>query len=220
MMIQEYQNNILRTHDIVPYDQIVMQAYPPELIRSQPFVSFRVLLRDARAGRTPQETFNRLAYLDHELMEKQILIGSGCIIREASAQSMPDGLWLATFPVPRVQMSLQFRNLFKVISILEMYGITVCGLFEVGVSGRVYPTMFQHYLDTLDIPSNLWRLHVPSTNTPFSCPLGHCITINDEFTLIRTRWNMCRSDVPTPNPLESLKSTMDTIALKLASVFN
>jgi hypothetical protein len=134
MSIEAYQSCVLGPHQIIDYSGMVMQAYPPEAVQREPFVGFKVMVKDRAA--TTQHPRLRLEAIDRFLM--QILPGTGCMVREAAIEEVPDktGLWVMTAPVPCSQTTKQLMFLMGVLQKLEQCGIVLTGTYEVNVSGR------------------------------------------------------------------------------------
>jgi len=121
-------------------------------------------------------------------MNLGILRGKGCIIRETSS-SMPDGFWIISMPVPRSQVNTAINNLMDVIVSMEQYfGIVRHGLFEINVSGRCNIAETERCLSALTIPMRYMSALIEPTETAIR--LGHVIRINDNFMVLRTRWNL------------------------------
>lgn len=198
MSIMQYQTRVLGPSEVVDYSTIVMQSYPPDAIRSEPFVGFKVLCRDTHA--LSMNPLERLNQIDANL---GFLNNKGCIIRE-TAMAMSDGLWVITMPVPRKHISIQLSNLMDVLAILEQhFGIVRHGLFEINVSGRCSVAETEICLSTLAIPPRYMSALVMPENTPYR--LGNIVRINDNYMVLRTRWNLT-AQVP-------LKSTYDELVV-------
>jgi|LSQX01.3.fsa_nt_gb hypothetical protein len=184
MSILNYQARVLGPTEVVDYATLVMQAYPTQAVQTEPFIGFRVLCRDANAFMTnPGE---RIRQIDANL---GFLRGKGCIIRETKSSIMPDGFWIITFPVPRSQVNQQINQLLEVLATFEQFfGIVRHGVIEINVSGRCHFSETERCLSSLVIPPRYMSSLVIPDNTPYK--LGNVIRINDNFILLRTRWNM------------------------------
>lgn len=180
-LTQQYQSRVIGPSEIIDYSTAVMQAYPAQAIQIEPFVGFKVLCKDNNAF--VMNPADRIRQIDANL---GFLRGTGCIIRETN-NSMPDGFWVITMPVPRSQVNQQINNLMNVLSIFEQhFGIVRHGLFEVSVSGRCHVTETERCLGGLMIPPRYLDSHVAPNNTPYR--FGHVVRINDNFMCLRTRW--------------------------------
>lgn len=215
MMIQQYQSHVLSPSEVVAYADVVSAAYPPEAFITEPFVGFRVLVKDMNANTMRPE--DRLRLIDSRL---GLLRGSGCVIRETKRTMMPDGFWVATFPVPRSQIGTQMNMLINVLGQLEQtLGIVIGGLFEVSVSGRLTVPELAAALQNVVLSPRYLSMLVTQKSPFVMCPFGHMITINDEFSLIRTRWDMTHGE-RVYNPYDSLREYLNTIALNLSIIFH
>lgn len=192
MSIETYQSCVLGPHQVVDYSGIVMQAYPPEAVQREPFVGFKVLVKD-RVAQT-QNPRLRLENLDRIMC--QILPRTGCIVREAGTEDCPDktGLWVITAPVPRSQTTTQIMFLMNVLQTLEQCGVILAGTYEVNVSGRCTPMETEGMLSSLYIPAEYANAIVNPLNTPYRC--GHITRINNNFMCYRTRWNFGMKSAP------------------------
>lgn len=214
MLVQQYQNRVLSPSEIVRYDQCVMSSYPPYAFQTEPFIGFRVLMRDMNSNMI--DPGDRLRVIDSKL---GFLRGSGCLIRETKKSIMPDGFWIMTMPVPRSQVGIQINYLLSVLNTFEqMFGFAMASLFEVSVSGRATPMEFTTNLSGVMLPQRYMSMLVTQKSPFVMCPFGHFIQINDEYTIIRTRWDMSHGE-PIYNPYESLRDYLDTISLKLSTIF-
>lgn len=185
MSIEAYQSCVLGPHQIIDYSGMVMQAYPPEAVQREPFVGFKIMVKD-RAATTQHPRF-RLEAIDRLLA--QILPGTGCMVREAGPEDCPDktGLWVLTAPVPRSQTTKQLMFLMNVLQHLEQFGIVLAGTYEVNVSGRCNAAETENMLGSLYIPQEYTQYIVNPINTPYR--LGHITRINDFYMCYRTRWS-------------------------------
>ena len=108
MTVQQYQNHVLGPTEIVSYNTIVSQGYPPQAIQTEPFIGLKILCRDTNAAITNPAA--RMQQIDQNL---GFLRGTGCLIRE-TALTMKDGFWLISLPVPRSQLRQQIDKLLNV----------------------------------------------------------------------------------------------------------
>lgn len=207
MLVQQYQSRVLGPTEVVDYSSIVMNSYPADAFHQEPFIGFKVLCTDTNAYSGPPA--ERLRYIDANL---GFLRGTGCIMRETSS-AKPDGFWVMTLPCPRSQLTIALNNMMNVLATLEQYfGIIREGIIEICVSGKcsVYET--ESRLGCLSItPRYLTRL-VPPENTPYR--LGHVRRINKQFMMLRTRWDMNKSDSPM-----SIYEDLTVLSQLLASMY-
>lgn len=214
MLVQQYQTRVLAPNEIVRYDQIVMSSYPAYAFQTEPFVGFRVLIRDMNYNTF--DPSDRLRLIDSKL---GFLKGSGCLIRETKKGLMPDGFWVMTCPVPRSQVGMQINYLLAVLNTFEqMFGLVISSLFEVSISGRSTPIQFTQNLNGLMLPQRYMSMLVTQKSPFVMCPFGHIMQINDEYTIIRTRWDMSHGEA-VYNVYEGLRDYLDTISLKLSTIF-
>lgn len=188
--IETFQSRIIGPTEIVPYSDIVMQAYPPYAIASEPFIGLKVLVRDMQASKgTPAA---RLQFIDQYL--GSLLKDQGVIMRETNNNIMVDGYWVITMPVPKSQLKQQLNNLVVVLSNLEKYfGIVYQDMLDINISGRCPLIDTERCLSQVSIPRLYQQYLVPSDNSPYK--LGYIVRINDEFTVLRTRWKLPRADM-------------------------
>lgn len=188
--VENFQNRILGPTEIVPYSDIVMQAYPPYAISMEPFVGLKVLVRDTQAHKgTPQA---RLQFLDQ--YAPSLLQNQGVIIRETNNKIMMDGYWVITMPVPKTQLRQQLANLGKVLSDLERsFGIVYQDMVDINISGRCPLIDTELSLSQVSIPRIYHQYLVSSDNSPYK--LGYIVRINDEYLVLRTRWQLPRNDM-------------------------
>lgn len=181
MTVQQYQNHVLGPTEIVSYNTIVSQGYPPQAIQSEPFIGLKILCRDTNAAITNPAA--RMQQIDQNL---GFLRGTGCLIRE-TALTMKDGFWLISLPVPRSQLRQQIDKLLNVRDIFAQYfGIVPHGLVEINVSGRCAVQDTERALSSLYIPNRYAENMVAPENSAYR--LGQVVRINDTFMLFRTRW--------------------------------
>lgn len=186
------QNKILGPSEVVDYAAIIQEAYPPQVIASEPFVGFKVLCRDTGQGPSP---YQRFIQLEREL--PMIIRGKGIIIREADNTKLPDGLWIITLPVPRPQMAQQLTYLMDVIAFIEQkYGIVRIGGFEINVSGRCTYAGTEKLVGGIAsvIPDAYKACLQLQSNASYR--IGNVIHINDNFACVRTRWDLGAKQVP------------------------
>jgi hypothetical protein len=185
MGIEMYQSGVLGPRQIVDYSGTVMQCYPPEAVQRESFIGFKVLLRDRAAA--SQHPRMRLEAIDRLLC--QILPGTGCIVREASVEEVPDksGLWLITMPVPHSQLMMQIMNMMNVLQKLEQFSIVIGGQYEINVSGRCNPMETETRLGNVYVPPEYMNFIINPINSPYK--YGIIKRISEQFMCYRTRWN-------------------------------
>lgn len=188
--IETFQSRVIGPTEVVPYSEIVMQAYPPYAISMEPFVGLKVLVRDTQANRgTPQA---RLQYIDQYM--PTLLQNHGVIIRETNNQIMMDGYWVITMPVPKSQLSQQLTNLGHVLQVLEKhFGIVYQDMIDINISGRCPLIDTERSLSQVRVPKLYQQYLVSSDNSPYK--LGYIVRINDEYLVLRTRWKLPRPDM-------------------------
>lgn len=208
MLVQQYQSRVLGPTEPVDYSSIVMQAYPPYALQMEPFIGFKVLCTDTNAyNGNPAE---RIRYIEANL---GFLRGKGCIIRETSI-SKPDGFWVITMPVPRSQVLTAINNLMEVLTILGQYfGIIRDGLFEINVSGRCHIAETERRLSGLTISTDYLANLVPPDNSPYR--LGHIVRINDQYMVLRTRWDLSKNITPG-----AISNALTVIPQLIASMYH
>lgn len=183
MLVQQYQSRVLGPTEPVMYSDLIKQAYPPQALHQEPFIGFKALCTDTNAYGTPPA--ERIRYIDSGL---GFIRGKGCIIRETSMMK-PDGFWVITLPVPRSQLNQALSNFMGVLAAFEQYfGIIRDGLFEINVSGKCHINDTERCLSGLSIPQRYSSNLVTPDNTPYR--IGHIARINDQFMVLRTRWNL------------------------------
>lgn len=210
MSVEMYQNGVLGPHQIVEYSSIIMQAYPLQAVQTEPFVGFKVLVKD-RIAATQHPRF-RMDYLDRVLIN--ILRDSGCIVRETTVEEMPDntGLWVITMPVPRSQIVLQIRKLMAVLQKLEQLSIFLAGKFEVNVSGRCTPMDTESRLGTIYIPPAYVNMIDNPMNSPYK--FGHIKRINEYYMCLRTRW------ISGGRPVAELENDMIVLSNSISTIYH
>lgn len=208
MLVQQYQSRILGPTEPVMYSEIIKQVYPPAAVHQEPFIGFKALCTDTNAyGVNPAERIRQIE------MNINFIRGKGCIIRETSSIK-PDGFWVVTLPVPRSQVSEALNNMMSVLMTLEQYfGIKRDGLFEVNVSGKCSIHETERCLSGLTLTQQLMQYLVSPDNTPYR--LGHIIRINEQFMVLRTRWNFTNSNVPS-----TIYDNLTVISQLIASMYH
>ena len=193
----ECYNKVLSPSEIIDYSNLIINNYErraPGLLNTTPMVGFKVLFKDLDAYKAPGA--ERLRFIETYL--PRILNGNGCILRETNNNSMPDGFWLITLPVPITQLNdpvvNQIGRMLSVMDVLSReFNIVPVGMTEVNVSGRCTVLDTDNRIASVVIPEPLVQIHCPPEN--WSCKLGTVIRINDGFMLLRTRWNMDGMDI-------------------------
>lgn len=189
--LEQLQSKILGPYDIVPYADIVMQAYPWYAFTQEPFIGVKVLLRDLNAYKF-QSPYARLQFLDAKI--PSILNGQGCLMRETNYGILQDGFWVMTMPVPMSQLMQQLNNLGNVLSALEReHGIVYQEVIDIIISGRCPLIDTERSMTQIVIPKMYKDHHVESDNSPYK--IGGTVRINDEYLAIRSRWTLPRLDL-------------------------
>lgn len=179
---------ILAPSEIVDYSTIVMGAYPPQAIASEPFVGFKVLMRDPAAAGYSGNMGVRLKQIESNLSQ---IIGKGVLIRETDYQKCPDGYWIITLPVPRSQIAIALQNMMDTIVYLQrVFGFTKQSLIEINVSGRCGFQDVERCIGGLVIPDMFDKCAIPYIDSPYR--FGKIQRINEQFILFRTRWDISR----------------------------
>lgn len=189
-MIEQYQTSVLRPDFVVDYASEMMQKYLPEQLAMEPMVGMRVLCTDTQAL-----TMNPVARM--EMIDRHIGVGpgqggilnqTGCILREAAPMEAPNGIWVITCPVPQSQLVRQLDNLNLVLNRLAQgLGIISMEVVDINVSGRCAIGETEARMSNILIPPEYRNVLAEPTNTPYK--IGHLIRINDQFALLRTRWD-------------------------------
>jgi hypothetical protein len=223
-MVQNCQTRIVGIHENVDYSSIIMQSYPMTSIQTEPYFGFKVLMKDMNAN-IAGSPGNRLIQIEQVLGNPQtaFMVGSGCFLRETE-QSMPDGFWLITFPVPRQHLKTQFNNLINIMNILQReFGIIRLGLWELNVSGRCPNT--EAALNSLMLPDEYMKEYfVRPTSSAYT--YGEVIRINPQFMVLRTRWALPPNKEAAyfdtqPRPgMYNLKSVIMTLCQLIASIYH
>ena len=186
-MIANYQTQILSPSAIVDYSSELIQSYRAENIQMEPMIGFKILLKDLNAATMPQPG-ERFRYIESFL---SVLRGTGCILRESHQNESPVGFWLITFPVAQSHLPRQLESLIGVMHFLmNQLGIVSTELIEINVSGRCGLTETEARLSMVCIPGQYQSVLCSPTNTPYK--LGHIVRINDNFVMLRTRWDWSR----------------------------
>lgn len=183
----QYQQRALSPQEHVPYGQLVLSVYGPSgAIKREPFVGFKMLLRDPKGIPITQI---RLDEIDHYL--KQLLPRTGCILRQTDSKILPDGYWLITLPRPRSQVLTAIREMTNVLMALNNY----CGLvkhevgtIEVNVSGFCPMGYEQAKLQNLVISPRYQHMMISPDNSVYK--FGVIQRINQNFMLFRARLNL------------------------------
>jgi len=193
--ISNLQRRVLGPTEMVDYSNIVLSNYPPDAIKSQPFIGFKVLCRDANASMMPPNV--RLSQIDANL---GFLMNTGCVIRETVNSAMNDGFWIITMPVPRGYVSTQITNLLNVLTKFDSgFGIHPTGLVEINVSGKCDYASTEMCLQRLVVPHPYSNMIQVPENTPYR--YGHVTRINDEYICFRSRWNLRNGADFTPQTM-------------------
>lgn len=220
-LVQAVQSRVVAIHENVDYSTIVMQSYPNNAIQREPFIGFKVLLKDMNANSI--NPAGRLAQIDSIIAQTNFIYGTGCFLRETDI-SMPDGLWLVTFPVPRSHLKIQYENMMRVADFLQRnLGIYRVGMYEINVSGRADNTELA--LNSLDIPDTFMTNNfVRPKNSPYV--YGNVIRINNGFMLLRTRWMFDPNkeaaifDMQPKPGTYKLKDSIMTLCQLIASIYH
>lgn len=188
--LSQFQNRVIGPTEIVPYSDIVQQAYPPQAIAMEAFIGVKILVRDTQASRgTPAQ---RMEYLDKYL--PQIVTNNGILIRETNNNVMIDGFWIITLPVPKSQLKDQLNKLGHVLTILENnFGIVYQDIIDINISGRCPLIYTEQALSQVVIPKMYQQYMMQTDNSPYK--IGYPIRINDEYVLLKTRWGLPRQDM-------------------------
>lgn len=212
MSVLQLQQRVLGPSAPVDYSTIVMQSYPAYAIQKEPFIGFKVKLRDTQVNQYYGGE-NRMRMIDQYLQQSRLLVNTGCILR-ATAYEMPDGIWVITMPVPRSQIVDALNNLFHVMQFLEVQlGIVLTGEdFEINVSGRCTPLETEQVLGGLHIPQQYLQYLRPPINTPYK--VGHPIRINDIYLCFRTRWNFGLK------PVQELYEVVMTLSQVISAMYH
>jgi hypothetical protein len=188
-----YQQSILGSRCTVDHLSVTKQTYPPQAMQQEPFVGFKVLVRDANAQAPgTAQSDARDKWIDQYI--GQILRGTGCFIRET--ETMSDGYWVVSFPVPRSQAMRAFSSLMRVLQLLEQnFGISRMinrGVVEINVSGYMPRGMELQALNSLNIPVRYQHIHIPNAMSAYR--YGVMDRVTDDYSLFRSQWNL---SVPT-----------------------
>ena len=189
-MIEQYQQQVLRPGDVVDYASEMMQLYRPEQLAVEPMVGFRVLCKDmnAHTASPPARMQTIDSYIGVGQGKGCILSQTGCVLREATPMELQNGLWLLSFPVPQSQLARQIENINTVLNRLaQMLGIISVEVIDINVSGKCAIGETEMRMSNIIIPPEYHKVLAEPTNTPYK--FGHLIRINDQFALLRTRWD-------------------------------
>lgn len=179
-MLRSLQTQIFGSGYTVPYADIILASYPPELIQHEPLIGLKIGLID----NSNINFKDRLMSIEQIL--PMILGGTRCMLRE-TALNEPFGYYLLTVPVPRDQLRDLVNEVLRVLTILEnQLGITVTKDYEVNVSGQCNPMELEFKLMRFEVPTQYSRMLVHQNNSPFT--IGRVERINDQYITVRTRW--------------------------------
>lgn len=174
--------------EFVPYSDLIKSAYPIYAIQTEPFIGYKVLLKDMDAfKRSPSE---RMAYIESKLC---LLNGMGCFLRETNNSLMPDGFWLISMPVPRSQIQEQIQRITNALTILEeQLHMVRSGQMEINVSGKCSNNEIGTRLARVSLIDDYYaQARVVQPNSPYS--LGRVVPINDGYILLRSSWAFDRT---------------------------
>lgn len=197
MNVANYQNRVIEANAFVDYVSLVNSAYPSQVIQSNPFVGFKVLLADPNVNpNDPVAASNRLYAIDAGI--PMVTHGKGIIVRETAPDKSMTGIWVISVPVPRFHIAQQIRNLFDVINAMEKrLGMQRVGLYEINVSGR-FSGPDQYLMTNLMNaigPVEQYRSMVIAPPPPNPYQYGSFKRISPEFAMVRTRWNLGQKDI-------------------------
>lgn len=179
-MLRSLQTQIFDAGYNIPYSEIVLAYYPPELVMAEPLIGLKIGLSD-NSNINPKD---RLMYIEQVL--PIILSGTRCFMRETPLNT-PFGYYLLTVPVPRDQIRDLVNEVIRVLTILEnQFGITVNKEYEVNVSGPCNPMELEFKLMRFEVPSQYAPALVQQYNSPYT--IGRVERINDGYITVRTRW--------------------------------
>lgn len=180
---------ILKPQEIVDYATIIMGAYPPHAIASEPFISFKLLVRDPAAnGYVNGNAAVRIAQIESNLTP---IIGKGVLIRETEYNVCSDGYWLISLPVPRSQISIAIQNLVDVVLFLNRtFGFKEQPAVEINVSGKCGFNDVEKCICGLVIPDMYQQCVIQPNDSPYR--VGKMIRINEQYVLFRTKWDLSR----------------------------
>lgn len=207
-VLSRYQNHVLGPHELVEWSKMTMTAYPVYAIQVEPFIGFKLECQDTQA--CTMDPRQRLEQIDRIINQTGFLNGSGCIIRE-SDHSRFDGLWVITVPVPRTQVPTQLNRLSGVMNALSRLGIKSTGIYEVNVSGKCSYGDTERCLSNLTIPNKFAMSLLSPGNSPYR--YGYTQRINDNFMIMRTRWNYNQQNFGT------ISDNMSILAQLISTIF-
>ena len=220
---------ILQPEEVFPYSELIMSKYeyPNPGILDRPFVGLKIRLTDYDANRMTPEM--RIAYLEQNL--RQILNGTGCIMRETSMQQAMDGLFLITLPVPINQLDdincNQIKRALVVLDALDR-NFNICIdtqtdkslppkiYFEINISGYCPLHERQDRLSTIRIPTNYASMFIPQQSV---YTVGNVIPINDMYALLRTQWALPFYNGNLGGNYENLKRMVLDVTSALSTAF-
>lgn len=201
---------ILSPTEIVDYSTIVMGAYPPQAIASEPFIGFKILVRDPATAGYAGNMAMRFKQIEANLAP---IMGKGILIRETDYQQCPDGYWIITLPVPRSQISIAIRNLADALMYLERaFGFVKTPCIEIDVSGRCGYQDVERTIGGLMIPDMYQKAAIQCVDSPYR--FGKVERINEQFILFRTRWDL------THGGSNNISSDMLLLGQLLASMYH
>jgi hypothetical protein len=189
--ITSLQNHVLGPSEDVPYAALTERAYPPTAFRER-FMSVKILMQDegymnARCGA------ERMKQLDSAC--RPILANSGCILREAEADTVPNGIYLISLPVPRSQFQRQLGIVLSVMNRLAQdLGIMYTGVIETNVSGRMNEYDEQIAKKMFRLPQSLEEKITKRTDG-FSQSVGKLEKINSEYEIFRVLWRTVSDNI-------------------------
>ncbi len=200
MAIENYQTRVLGPIETVDYATEMMHIYRPENLQSEPMIGLRILLRDLNARVTDPAT--RLSQIDAYMAIGpncgKMLFKSGCILREAMPNDLNgsmDGLWLITFPVPTSVLMSQLNNMSNILTYMRQnLGIESTEVIDINVSGRCPVAEEASRIASVQIVSPYDMVLASPGNSPYK--IGHIIRINDQFAMLRTRFDWTRFRTP------------------------
>ena len=179
-MLRSLQTQIFDAGYNIPYSEIVVSSYPPELLMTEPLIGFKIGLAD-NSNINPKD---RLMSIEQVL--PIVLSGTRCFLRETPLNTQ-FGYYLLTVPVPRDQIRDIVNEIIRVLTILEnQFGITINKEYEVNVSGPCNPMELEFKLMRFEIPSQYAPALVHQYNSPYT--IGRVERINDQYITVRTRW--------------------------------
>lgn len=209
--ISEFQYKVLLPGDQIDYSRLITGAYSASMMAT-PFVGLKFLCRDTRA-RIYGNPSQRMAELDKFC--PQILSGANCFMRETH-MNIPDGLWVVSFPVPRNQINEAINGAINVLMKLNSIGVTFSGMLEINVSGLCRRDEVPNMIQNIIVPKE-YEKYLIQPDSAFK--LAKPYTINDSYTLLRTKWNVSnsRSNIVNAAALKEFSVLMSQL---IASAFH